>query len=101
MKTETEVRALADKLNALRDLQRHPGWSYYMEAIDRDILAASYALGDNPRMPVDEIHFRRGAIYASRNFQPGLAKLITSVENDVMLESAMLAAAEQPTPETR
>ena len=88
----TPQQIKADK-EALDDLKKSRGWALLSAAIQQDVLNAAYALGENPRMPMDEIHFRRGAIFAAKNLPSALDTLILSRENELLLISAQ---AENP-----
>lgn len=62
--TDPKPRDLQRDLRKLRDLLDSRGWTLLREAMERDIVAAAMAIANDPRMPLDEINFRRGAIWA-------------------------------------
>jgi hypothetical protein len=86
--TESEVRAQAEKLSALKSLLASPGWQYLCEAIDQDVVRAAYGMAVSAQMTGDEMHFRRGAIFAAQNFKNVPDRLTQKIENDLMMEAA-------------
>jgi hypothetical protein len=64
------------------------GWAILMETTKNDILSAALAMADNPTMTEKEMHYRRGAIAAARNFVNVLDALIQQAENEILLASA-------------
>ena len=75
-------------LRALKELKSSRGWAILMETAKEDLLSASLAMADNPTMTEKEMHFRRGAISAARNFVNVVDLLIARSEGDVLLASA-------------
>lgn len=75
-------------LRALRELKDSRGWAILMETAKSDILSAALQMADNPTMTEKEMHFRRGAISATRNFVNVVDLLIASAESDILIASA-------------
>jgi len=61
------------------------GWAILMERLKADVLDAAVTLGTNPRMPIEEVHYRRGAIFATTQMASALDAMILSKENDLLL----------------
>ncbi len=57
MSTERDLKEI-EKLKASR------GWAIIQQVLQDEILAAARDIANASRMPIDEIHFRRGAIWA-------------------------------------
>jgi hypothetical protein len=72
-----------DKLTAL---QKSDGWKIIDEVMKQEILTASFQLSENRDMTMDEINFKRGAMWAARQLKELPDKLILKYKNDVALE---------------
>tara|TARA_E500000318_G_scaffold11202_1_gene9891 strand:+ start:3207 stop:3473 length:267 start_codon:yes stop_codon:yes gene_type:complete len=72
-----------DKLTSLKKTQ---GWQIVEKVMDQEILTASFQLSENRDMTIDEIHFKRGAMWAARQLKELPDKLILKYRNDVALE---------------
>ena len=75
-------------VEALQELQESLGWNLVMAMCEDDILDAAAGMGDNPNMPNDEIHYRRGMIKATSNIKLLPLKLENYFQNQAILESA-------------
>ena len=73
-----------DKLTAL---QKSDGWKIIDEVMKQEILTASFQLSENRNMTMDEINFKRGAMWAARQLKELPDKLILKYKNDLALES--------------
>ena len=73
-----------DKLTAL---QKSDGWKIIDEVMKEEILTASFQLSENRNMTMDEINFKRGAMWAARQLKELPDKLILKYKNDLALES--------------
>jgi hypothetical protein len=90
--TENQITAKEADLKALRELKSSRGWEILMQTASKDIVSAALDMASNPTMTEKEIDFRRGAIFATNNFVNVIDLLIISVENDLYMASATLAA---------
>lgn len=70
---------------ALNALERSKGWKYLREVMEEEVLAAAMAIADTPNMPVDEINFRRGSIWAAKSLLDLPQKLKLRLENEIAL----------------
>jgi hypothetical protein len=54
------------KIKAINDLTSSKGWLIIQEVMQDEILQAAMAIAETPSMPLDEINFRRGSIWAAK-----------------------------------
>ena len=54
------------KLKAVETVFKSRGWAVIHEIMEDDIVAAAMVIADNPQMSIDEINYRRGAIWAAK-----------------------------------
>ena len=73
-----------DKLTTLR---KSDGWKIIDEVMKEEILIASFQLSENRNMTMDEINFKREAMWAARQLKELAEKLIHKYKNDLALES--------------
>lgn len=78
-------------LKALQDLTKTRGWAIVREVMEREIVTAAMAIADNPNMTLDEINFRRGAIWAGKQLTDVPERLMRKLEVDVLLDDPSLA----------
>jgi len=91
-----DTELLARDIDELRKLRASRGWTLIGEAMQADAVSAAFAMADNPNMPDNELHFRRGAIYAARAHLRLLDVLIQTKENEALMASAEQAGAFTP-----
>ena len=70
---------------ALNALERSKGWRYLREVVEQEVLSAAMAIAETPDMPVDEINFRRGSIWAAKSLLDLPEKLKLRLENEIAL----------------
>ena len=73
------------KIRALDALIKSKGWQVVAEVMAEEQVAAAMAIADNPQMTLDEINFRRGAIWAATQLQDLPSRLIQRLQADVAL----------------
>jgi hypothetical protein len=78
-----------DALKAVQELEASAGWAYAKQAMQDDILRAAYNIAESPNMTLEEINFRRGAMWAARRLLELPVALRLRLENDVLMEAAM------------
>jgi hypothetical protein len=78
-----------DALKAIIELENSSGWAYAKQAMQDDILRAAYNIAESPNMTLEEINFRRGAMWAARRLLELPTALRLRLENDVLMEAAM------------
>lgn len=64
---------------------RSKGWQVIAEVMAEEQVAAAMAIADNPQMTLDEINFRRGAIWAATQLQNLPERLMRRLEADIVL----------------
>ena len=53
-------------LELVQDVQKHDGWLFIKEIMQDEIMTAANKLAETPQMSLEELHFRRGAMWAAR-----------------------------------
>lgn len=64
------------------------GWVYMREIMEQEIVSAAMGMANNANMPVEEMHFRRGSIWAAKQLLELPEKLLLHLEAQVKLEAA-------------
>lgn len=77
------------KLKALNTLLKSRGWAVIREVMEREILTAARSLGGTASMATDEMHFRRGAIYAADRLLAMPETLTRNLEASVLFDEAI------------
>jgi hypothetical protein len=54
------------QLKSLDDLEASKGWTILRSTMEREVVQAAMAIAQSPTMSLDEINFRRGAIWAAQ-----------------------------------
>lgn len=84
------------KLKALDTLMASRGWNIVREVMEQEQVAAAMEIAANPNMTLDEINFRRGAIWAAAQFLNIPERLIQRTQADLALtKDDDLKSAEQ------
>ena len=78
-------RQAIDKLSSLK---KSEGWKIVSTVMDEETLNAAIQLSEFRNLPLEEIHFRRGAMWAARQLRDMPEKLIMKYENDLALDEA-------------
>lgn len=76
------------KRDALEELLKSSGWEVLKEEMKNSILQAAFQISDNPNMPIEEMHFRRGSMWAARKFVELPSSLQALLNNDILLDAA-------------
>ena len=79
-------RQAIDKLSSL---QRSDGWKIVANVMDEETLNAAIQLSEFRNLPIEEIHFRRGAMWAARQLKDMPEKLIMKYKNDLALDESI------------
>ena len=74
------------KLKAVDSLSSSKGWLVLKEVMEAEVLQAAMAIAETPNMPLDEINFRRGSIWAANRMLELPSRLRMKLES----ESALL-----------
>lgn len=86
-------------LKALQDLVATRGWAIVRDVMEREIVTAAMAIAENPNMTLDEINFRRGAIWAGKQLTDVPTRLMRILEADVRLDEPMTSKPLGTTPD--
>jgi hypothetical protein len=54
------------KIKAIDGLTKSQGWRVLREVMEQEIVQAAMQIAETPTMPLDEINFRRGSIWAAK-----------------------------------
>lgn len=77
-----------ERREAIEELTKSAGWTILKEEMEKSILQAAYQLSDNPTMTPDEMHFRRGSMWAARKFVELPEAISAVINNDILLDAA-------------
>jgi hypothetical protein len=92
LQDKSEERLRAD-LNALEEMSQSRGWAVLIEFIQEEANRAVMAMG-KMGMSMDEVAFRRGAIYASQNVINAPSQLLSVMATELLMrKGASLAPA--------
>lgn len=76
------------KRDAIEEMLKSEGWAALKEEIKNSILQAAYQLADNQNMPLEEVHFRRGSMWAARKFLDLPDSISAILQNEILLDAA-------------
>lgn len=77
-------------------LKASRGWTYIEEVMEKEIVGAALGMANNANMPVEEMHFRRGSIWAAKQLLDLPDRLQAHLENSIALEAANLPDEDKP-----
>ena len=75
-------------MKAVDQLLRSKGWEVVREIMEAEILASAIQIAEKTQMPLDEINFRRGSIWAGKQLLDLPTRLMQRLEADVRLEDS-------------
>jgi hypothetical protein len=78
----------------LEKLLKSPGWKILQEQMETAILQAAYQMVDQRGMALEEIHFRRGSMWAARRFLDLPTQIKAILENELLMDAALKAEAD-------
>ena len=73
-------------LQALEQLEKNRGWAYIRAIMEREILDAAMNIAKRPNMTMEEIHYRRGAIWAAERLVELPDRLRFGLQNKIALD---------------
>lgn len=82
------------KQEAIEKLLKSEGWAVLKEHMEAAILEAAYRLVGSASMPIDEVHFRRGSIWAAKRFLEMPDQVSALLTGELLMEAARKAANE-------
>ena len=74
-----------NQVKAILNLQSSDGWELIKKVMEDEILQAAMQIGENPNMELNEINFRRGAIWAANRMLELPDRLKVKLENEIAL----------------
>jgi hypothetical protein len=75
----------ASKIKAIDGLTKSQGWRVLREVMEQEILQAAMQIAETPSMPLDEINFRRGSIWAAKTMLELPERLRMKLEAEAVL----------------
>ena len=75
-------------LKGVETLRASRGWTYLREVMEQEIVSAAMGMANNANMSVEEMHFRRGSIWAAKQLLELPDKLQLHLESQIKLEAA-------------
>lgn len=87
----TEAEKKIRDIEHLRKLINSPGWKIVKDVMTAEILRAAYALAENAPLPIEQIHFQRGAMWAARRCVDVPERLVQVLESEATLLKAQEA----------
>lgn len=80
-----------EQARVLEELLSSNGWGIIQQKMNDEILSAAYQLSENKGMTVDEIHFRRGAMWAARRMLELPTNMKMLIDNELLMDAAVEA----------
>lgn len=76
-------------LTSLEQLHKSNGWAVLRERMDEELMAALRALASPAPMAAEDVHFRRGALFAALALVSMPDKLINNLKSEIAFEEAL------------
>lgn len=77
------------KHKALTTLFKSKGWAILTEVMEQEILASAKSMGGSATMGTDELHFRRGAIFAADRLLTLPEIMLNNLDTSILMFEAM------------
>lgn len=77
-----------EEARVLEELMSSNGWGILQRKMQDEILTAAYQLAENKQLSVDEINFRRGAMWAARRMIELPTNMKMLIDNELLMEAA-------------
>ena len=74
------------RLQNLSKLTESTGWKQIVAVMEEEIVKSAMSIAESPKMDLEEINFRRGAIWAAKQLLEMPNRLKIRYENDIALE---------------
>ena len=84
---DSTVRETKEKLALIKRLKKDDAWKFLQQIMKEEILTAAYNLSSDPKTSVDELNWRRGALWASKKLIEMPSVLEVKLENDLMMQT--------------
>lgn len=76
------------KLKAIDELMASDGWRVLSEVMQQEIVGAAMGMANSAQMPQDEMHFRRGSIWAAKQLIEMPVSLRRKLESDAVIHES-------------
>ena len=83
----SKIRETKEKLALIKRLKKDDAWKFLQEIMKEEILTSAYNLSSDPKTSVDELNWRRGALWASKKLIEMPSVLEVKLENDLMMQT--------------
>ena len=84
---DSKVRETKEKLALIKRLKKDDAWKFLQRVMEEEITQAAYNLSSDPKLSIDELHWRRGALWASKKLIEMPSVLEVKLENDLMMQT--------------
>ena len=74
------------RLQNLSKLTESTGWKQIVAVMEEEIVKSAMSIAESPKMDLEEINFRRGAIWAAKQLLEMPNRLKIRYENEIALE---------------
>jgi|SaaInl1SG_22_DNA_1037389.scaffolds.fasta_scaffold72562_1 hypothetical protein len=73
------------RIEELQRFKSSNAWTILKQEMEDAILMSAYQLADNKPLTLEELHFRRGALYAAKKFLDLPEQLVMKAQNEISL----------------
>ena len=73
---------------AIDAMLKSKGWQVIKDEMEKSILQAAYQLCDGPAMTIEDVHFRRGSMWAARKFVELPSVVSQVLNNNILMDAA-------------
>jgi hypothetical protein len=74
-----------EQVKAVNELSKSKGWAVIRQVMEQEVLQAAMAIAETANMPLDEINFRRGSIWAANRMLELPDRLRMKLESEAAL----------------
>jgi len=75
-----------EKLRKLKELEKSSGWEVLHQIMEKEIVSVAMEIAETPSMHIDEINFRRGAIFSAKRLLELPQRLAIKLENEIVMD---------------
>ena len=81
-----------EQARILDELLSSNGWGLLHQKMQDEIISAAYQLSENKQLTTDEMHFRRGAMWAARRMIELPTNMKMLIDNELLMDAATAGA---------
>jgi|TARA_R110002153_G_scaffold17833_9_gene62082 hypothetical protein len=78
-----------EKLRKLKELNQSSGWQVLHEVMEQEIVSVAMEIAESSTMHIDEINFRRGAIFSAKRLLELPQRLAVKLENEIVMDDKL------------